>query len=220
MLWAWELARGVSGGGQPSTLVEFGGQVRHLLLRQPLPMLQGLDAGLPGTTSLGPAWTKQGILLMYKRILLAYDGSVEGRTALREGAILAKHAQARVYLLSIVSESSGLLAAEGAFAGVVDKEQETYRTILEDGVARLKELGLEPVAELRVGEPGREIASFAREIAADLVVVGHRRRSGLQRWWGAGAGVRLLDLLDCSLLIARQDISDSAWAATIETMGR
>ena len=25
---------------------------------------------------------------MYKRILLAYDGSVEGRTALREGALL------------------------------------------------------------------------------------------------------------------------------------
>lgn len=53
-----------------------------------------------------------------------------------------------------MSESSGLLAAEGAFAGVVAKEQETYRTILEAGVARLRELGLEPVAELRVGEPG------------------------------------------------------------------
>jgi nucleotide-binding universal stress UspA family protein len=27
---------------------------------------------------------------MYKRILLAYDGSIEGRTALREGALLAR----------------------------------------------------------------------------------------------------------------------------------
>ena len=42
-------------------------------------------------------WNQQDALLsgltrgvtMYKRILLAYDGSVEGRTALREGALLA-----------------------------------------------------------------------------------------------------------------------------------
>ena len=32
---------------------------------------------------------------MYKRILLAYDGSVEGRTALREGALLRNGAAPR-----------------------------------------------------------------------------------------------------------------------------
>ena len=36
---------------------------------------------------------------MYKRILLAYDGSVEGRTALREGALLARQCGAEVFLL-------------------------------------------------------------------------------------------------------------------------
>ena len=35
---------------------------------------------------------------MYKRILLAYDGSVEGRTALREGALLARQCGAEVFL--------------------------------------------------------------------------------------------------------------------------
>jgi hypothetical protein len=41
---------------------------------------------------------------MYKRILLAYDGSVEGRTALREGALLARQCGAEVFLLSVVAE--------------------------------------------------------------------------------------------------------------------
>jgi nucleotide-binding universal stress UspA family protein len=31
---------------------------------------------------------------MYRRILLAYDGSIEGRVALREGALLAKRGDA------------------------------------------------------------------------------------------------------------------------------
>jgi len=34
---------------------------------------------------------------MYKRILLAYDGSIEGRTALREGALLARQCSAEVF---------------------------------------------------------------------------------------------------------------------------
>jgi len=47
---------------------------------------------------------------MYKRILLAYDGSVEGRTALREGALLARQCGAEVFLLSVLAE-------DGTFAG-------------------------------------------------------------------------------------------------------
>ena len=35
---------------------------------------------------------------MYRKILLAYDGSTEGRRALREGAALARHCNAEVFL--------------------------------------------------------------------------------------------------------------------------
>ena len=40
---------------------------------------------------------------MYKQILLAYDGSLEGLKALREGALLARSCSADVFLLCIVS---------------------------------------------------------------------------------------------------------------------
>ncbi len=36
------------------------------------------------------------------RVLLAYDGSVEGRTALREGALLARQCGAEVFLLAVL----------------------------------------------------------------------------------------------------------------------
>ena len=39
---------------------------------------------------------------MYKRVLLAYDGSIEGRRALREGAKLAQLCGADVFLLAVV----------------------------------------------------------------------------------------------------------------------
>ena len=48
---------------------------------------------------------------MYKRILLAYDGSREGLVALREGALLAKRQGARVFLLSV--QNVALMTAAG-----------------------------------------------------------------------------------------------------------
>lgn len=150
---------------------------------------------------------------MYKRILLAYDGSLEGRLALREGALMARQCQAEVFLLSVISETTGTRVAQGADAGVLVSLEETYRAVLADGVARLEHLGFTPVARLVMGEPAKEIGAYAAEIAADLVVVGHRRRNALARWWSGQSGAYLIDHLQCSLLVARTAISDGAFEA-------
>ena len=51
---------------------------------------------------------------MYKKILLAYDGSREGLVALREGALLARQCGAQVFLLSVLSSSElGMSTDEG-----------------------------------------------------------------------------------------------------------
>ena len=146
--------------------------------------------------------------MAYERILLAYDGTREGATALREGAILAKQANAKLFLLSVVPDVGGMQMAEGAYGGVVAYQMDRYREQLDWGVKRLTDLGMAPTARLVVGDPARAIAAFAREVRADLVVVGHRRKNLLERWWSGPSGAYLSDFIDCSLLIARNEISD------------
>ena len=57
---------------------------------------------------------------MYTKVLLAYDGSIEGRRALREGAKLAQLCRAEVFLLavvelpSVVTSDAGLAIPIGA----------------------------------------------------------------------------------------------------------
>jgi nucleotide-binding universal stress UspA family protein len=152
---------------------------------------------------------------IYKRVLLAYDGSVEGRTALREGALLAKRCGAEVFLLSVVRETAGTLMAQGAdpSAGL---QLESYRKVLADGIDRLKKFGFEPTAKLVSGEPALEIGAFAKQIAADLVVVGYRRQSAFARWWSGLSGAYLIDHVHCSLLIARNAISDEAFETELK----
>jgi nucleotide-binding universal stress UspA family protein len=152
---------------------------------------------------------------MYQRILLAYDGSIEGRSALRAGAILARRCGAQVFLLSVVQTGTGLRAAEGVHAGAAEVVLERYRPVLETGAARLRDLGFRPVARLVLGEPAQEIGKFAREVQADLVVVGHRKTTFLQRWWSGDSGSYLVDYVDCSVLVVRNIVSDEVFAAEI-----
>ncbi|HEY5288546.1 MAG TPA: universal stress protein [Caulobacteraceae bacterium] len=154
---------------------------------------------------------------MFKRILLAYDGSLEGAVALREGALLAKRCGAKVFILSVVPETASVRTVEGIHGGVVAQQRGSYEALLQRGVERLKQLGFEPVARLVAGEPAREIGRFAKEVHADLVVVGHRKRTILERWWSGPGGSYISDYLKCSLLIARTAVSDEAIEAEIRT---
>jgi nucleotide-binding universal stress UspA family protein len=145
---------------------------------------------------------------MYKRILLAYDGSLEGRIALREGALLAHQCGAQVFLLSVVSDSDGIRLADAAHAGASVQVEDASVDVLNEGVARLRRFGFDPVAKLVRGEPATEIGNFAKQVEADLIVVSQHRQSAFERWWSGSSGAYLVDHADCSLLVARKAISD------------
>jgi nucleotide-binding universal stress UspA family protein len=148
--------------------------------------------------------------------LLAYDGSVEGRAALREGALLAKRCGAQVFLLSVVVETGATRAAEGMVVGGILRD-DSYTAVFNDGVERLKKLGFDPVAKLVRGEPAKEIGAFANEVGADLVVVGHRRQGIFERWWSGPSGAYLIDRIHCSLLVGRNVISDESFEAELKS---
>ena len=91
---------------------------------------------------------------MYKRILLAYDGTREGLVALREGALLAKRCGAEVHLLSVLPETAGVLMASASGGDVVGQQVDTYKALLDRGITVLKQvLDLTPVGKLVIGEP-------------------------------------------------------------------
>ena len=59
---------------------------------------------------------------MYKKVLLAYDGSIEGRRALREGAKLAQLCGAEVFLLAVVETASSVATLEGGVVIPIDEQ--------------------------------------------------------------------------------------------------
>jgi len=139
---------------------------------------------------------------MFHRILLCYDGSVEGRRALRQGADIAIAMKAETFLLAICRTLPHVFVPEGITPYLVDERHAHAQALLDEGVAWLREHGLEAQGELVEGDPLVEIVDRARGIGADLIVVGHRPRSALARWWSSSEEASLLDRVHCSVLAA------------------
>lgn len=153
---------------------------------------------------------------MYRHVLLAYDGSVEGARALREGALLARSCGSRVTLLCIVPETAGTRMAEGVYPSALGQQQmDDYKSLLERAVGVLTEMGFRPESRLLCGEPSPVIAAVAREIKADLIVVGHHTEGMLSRWWSGSKEAYLCDHIHCSLLIGNGTMSDEAFGAAL-----
>jgi membrane fusion protein, multidrug efflux system len=152
---------------------------------------------------------------VYQRILLAYDGTLEGRTALREGALLARRYGAQVFVLSVIREAAGTKLGEGVGGGGVAQQRVDYERVLQEGMARLAALGFQASGKLVIGEAAREIGAYAEQVRADLVVVGHRRQTAIGRWWSGPAGAYLSDHIGCSLLVCQNVIDDAQFAALL-----
>jgi nucleotide-binding universal stress UspA family protein len=144
---------------------------------------------------------------MYTKVLLAYDGSAEGRRALREGAKVAQLCRADVFLLAVV-ELSSIVVPDVGLAAPIDEQAAHYQVILAEGVERLKALGFSPTARMEIGDPADKIAEVAEEIGADLVVVGHRPQGPLARWLFDSTGSYLVKRLRCSVLVGQTEITD------------
>lgn len=140
----------------------------------------------------------------FNTILLAYDGSERGRVALRRALPLLRPAGVQVHLLAVVPLASAVAAAEGFYTeAMYEAERERVEAVLAEGVALLKDKGIEAQGHLRAGLPAHEIADMAESLATDLVVVGHQKRGPLARWWQGSVCASLLDRLSCSMLVTQ-----------------
>lgn len=142
---------------------------------------------------------------MYKRILMAYDGSEAGQNALLECKDLMQWTGAAVTLVAVMPHHIDFIGAEGGFYDpqITEREKENYKRILEQGLQVLSKAGYTANGEVLVGETISEITNYAAKIEADLIVVGHKHLDSLAaRWWRGSSSGALIEHAHCSVLVA------------------
>lgn len=146
---------------------------------------------------------------MYRKILIAYNGTAESRSALQECIRLAPGDAAVIHLLVVVNPPPSLLVGEYAAAAIINVEEELIaekqkmERELATGRTLLTSAGLNVVTHLEVGEPVNVIKDLVEKLGIELVIVGHSRHKPLaMRWWRGSIDAVLVEKIRCSLLVA------------------
>jgi nucleotide-binding universal stress UspA family protein len=139
---------------------------------------------------------------MYGKVLLCYDGTREGRRALRQGADVVICMKAEAYLLAISQSLVTQAIPEGVTPELVNSDNERADALLAEGVRWLQDRGVKAEGTLEYGNAVECIARIARQIGADLIVLGHRNRGRLAKWWSQSDEETLLERVSCSILVA------------------
>jgi len=141
---------------------------------------------------------------VYKTIVLAYDGSESGQKALLDCQEIGQWSHARLFLVAVMPPPVPTMAVEvwSYSPEAEEAEKARYQAVLDAGVGRLRDAGLEVQGELVTGNSVDEIVRVAKAVHAELIVVGHKHlESWTERWWRGSVSKSLIEHAPCSLLV-------------------
>jgi nucleotide-binding universal stress UspA family protein len=140
---------------------------------------------------------------MFKRMLVAYDGSDTAETALGVAIDLAKRLGAVLSTVSVEEHLPYYAASISEVEGAKEQIDEHFRALTKHARDRAALDGVELETLLRRGHEVEEILDVAREEGADLLVLGFRgHRRIVQQVMGSTA-LSVVHNAPCSILVVR-----------------
>ncbi|MDI3311668.1 MAG: universal stress protein [Thermoanaerobacterium sp.] len=139
---------------------------------------------------------------MFKRILLAYDGSDYANKAFELVLELAQMNDSEIYLISVASIPE--------FVNSKDEVDETiksaklyYGKILGNAKKVANEKGIKINTEVITGHPVDAVIHYAEKKACDLIVTGEKGTSGVKRFIIGNVAENIARHAKCSVLIVK-----------------
>lgn len=148
-----------------------------------------------------------------RRIVAATDFSAFSERAVQRAARIAKQHQAEMHLLHVVRPLDlypGLTLTPDEFGHSDQDLQQAEQTRLDVLAAALsKQFGIRIHPVTRLGRAHTEIAAYAQEVSADLMVSGSRGESTLMDLFLGSTASRLLRVAACPVLIVKKPADEA-----------
>lgn len=145
---------------------------------------------------------------MYKKILVAVDGSAPSQRGLDEAIRVAKATGARLRLVHVVNElvMTGDQAPASYYSALIESLRESAAKVLEDASATVRRADVpceQKLIETIGGRAADEIVREAKQWPADLIVLGTHGRRGLKRLAMGSDAEMVLRLAPVPVLMVR-----------------
>lgn len=144
-------------------------------------------------------------VIVFKRMIIAYDESPDAKRALTHGLEIAKLSGAKVRLVTVSEPLPAYVSyVEAAFPGseriLTDERENFYRELQRTAKEKALKDGIEAEGLIVEGDEVQSIVDSVASWHADLLVIGRRHHtSPLTRIWG-GTLHEIAEKTTCSIL--------------------
>ena len=142
---------------------------------------------------------------MFRKILVALDGSAGSRRALMAAMDLGKKYDARVHLLSVEEHLPAYAATVGEVEEARQEQNIYFAKVQEEAGEVARAYGLEIEGVIRAGHAAETIIRYANEGGFDLIVMGTHGRTGLQHVLLGSVAEKVVRLAPCPVLTVRHN---------------
>lgn len=140
---------------------------------------------------------------MFKRILLAYDGSAHSKRAYDVAIDLALKLGAKLEIVQVEAHPPGTGGGAGSGSQAADMAK-CAALALAPLWSQARSLGVKEVSgDVLHGDPAHEIAKYARDNRCDLVVMGRRGRGRLEGLLLGSVSSHLTSHAECAVLTVK-----------------
>lgn len=137
------------------------------------------------------------------RILIAHDGSAHADKALQEASKMAVLMAAEITIMTVapdlclteVSDSECKLITDSLFS----EAEGSMKKVTTD----LAAMGIKADIVIKDGNPAEKIIDTAKEIGADLIVVGSHGRHGAKRFFLGSVSAKIVEHAPCHVLVIK-----------------
>jgi nucleotide-binding universal stress UspA family protein len=138
---------------------------------------------------------------MFKRILVATDGSPVSERLVLYVEHLARVESAAIFVLHAYEPPAGYSEYTG-YNQLIASYRAVAQAIIDDMRNALQEYGISAAAELRAGPAAEAILAAAAEMDADLIVIGTPGKNNVREFLG-GVSAQVLRHAHCPVLQVR-----------------
>ena len=153
---------------------------------------------------------------MYRKILVALDGSEPSNNALEHAATIAKKFDAELILIAVVQRVMIPIFPDEGFGGVPlsaakdmaqyqDKMRVLYQNVLKEAEEKVKKEypGVKTESILKEGRPSATIVEQAEKDDVDIIVMGSRGIGGYTGWVLGSTSRRVVDSCTKPILVVK-----------------
>lgn len=138
---------------------------------------------------------------MFRKILVAYDGSKPAADAFEAALDIAARYQAELLVLTVARPPE--FAEDVETEAIVENSRGYHQKLLAPLKHKTSAKNLKAHFEVAVGHPAEQIIYHADQFGADLIVVGHRGKSLFARLLLGSISKQVTQYAGCPVLVVR-----------------